>query len=137
MRLADPPPGFCSACFGAAPERRFIDFQADYDGAPVLDRETGTIAVMPWSGELGGHDNLYLCENCVRTAAELLAEKPKLTSALKQENQRTVLQRDHWRDAAASKDAELEKQAAYIAKLEAQVDAAALAAPRKRERVAA
>lgn len=72
MRLADPRPGFCSSCFAASPERRFIDIEADYDGAPVLDRETQTIAVLPWNGQLGSHDNAYFCEVCVDEMRKLL-----------------------------------------------------------------
>lgn len=78
MRLANPKPGFCSCCFAASPELRFIDCEADYDGAPVLDPETQTIAVLPWTGDLGGHDQLMLCETCVKKAAELVEFKPEL-----------------------------------------------------------
>ena len=53
MRLASPPPGFCSVCFASDGQKRYIDCEADYDGAPVLDRETHTIAILPWTGDLG------------------------------------------------------------------------------------
>lgn len=75
MRLASPSPGFCSVCFGAKPDMRFIDCEADYDGAPVLDKETRTIAVIPWTGLLGGHDNLHICESCVREMSQLLGQE--------------------------------------------------------------
>ena len=46
MRLANPKPGICSACFAGAPVRRL---RGRLRRRPVLDRETGTIAVLPWS----------------------------------------------------------------------------------------
>ena len=98
MKIADPKPGFCSCCFGAHPDRQYIDFEADYDGAPVLDRETNSIAVLPWNGQLGGHDNLYLCETCVREAAEKLAFKPELHQRQFQAVRRAELTAEHYKD---------------------------------------
>lgn len=74
MRIASPKPGFCSVCFAASPERRFVDCEADYDGAPVLDRETKTIAVLPWNGQLGTHDNMYICESCAEDIRVVLGQ---------------------------------------------------------------
>jgi hypothetical protein len=112
MRLASPNPGFCSCCFNADPQARYVDCEADYDGAPVLDRETQSIAILPWDGQLGGHDNLYLCERCVKEALEVLelsAKSETLGRQLK-EIRRLELERDHWRDTARRFKEEVDRQ---------------------------
>jgi hypothetical protein len=98
LRLAtDSRPGFCSACFNSDTTARYVDFEAAYDGAPILDRERQTIAVLPWSGELGGHDDLFLCERCVRQAMELLAFSPEREGELRREVRRLEIENEHWR----------------------------------------
>lgn len=116
MRLAQA--GFCSCCFAAKPEEECVDFEVDFDGAPVLDRESGSIAVLPWTGMLACHDDLYLCRSCVREACELLALRPELQSRLSNENRRLELERDHWKS--------------YAKRIEATVEDRPEAAPRAR-----
>lgn len=60
MRVADRRPPYCAGCFQAK-QCGFVDFDAAYDG-PVIP---GTPTPVPI-------DDLILCEDCVRRAAELL-----------------------------------------------------------------
>lgn len=110
MRLASPRPGFCSVCFGAHPESRYVDCECAYDGAPVLDRETRTIAVIPWTGALGNHDDFYMCEKCARALCELLDMKPEVRTRQLQELRKLELERDHWRSTANRLRRELDAQ---------------------------
>lgn len=63
IRLASPPPSHCSACFGAYPQRRHVDFGASYDG-PVLENVAG--------GVPASIDELVICEDCLATAAKVI-----------------------------------------------------------------
>lgn len=110
MQIASPLPGYCSSCFNADQTNRYIDFEAAFDGAPVLNAETLTIEVLPWNGEQSSHDDLYLCEACVRKAAELLAYKPELHARQLAENKQTAAERDEWRETAKRLQAELDRQ---------------------------
>ena len=110
MRLANPKPGFCSSCYAAAPDRRFVDFEAAYDGTPILHRENQTIEVLPWDGRIASHDDLYLCENCVREAGEILGFKPELHSKQFNEIRRQELEIEHWKSTAKRLQAELDVQ---------------------------
>ena len=60
MRLADPKPPFCAACFQHSTDTH-VDFEASYDG-PVIEKDGIKTPV----------DDLILCESCVRSAANLL-----------------------------------------------------------------
>jgi hypothetical protein len=55
-------PPFCSACFQAGPEKRYIDFDAAYDG-PVITMEDGRKQPI---------DDLVICEECLQAAFDLL-----------------------------------------------------------------
>lgn len=70
-QIAGTPPTHCASCFGQHPDRVHVDYQAAYDGpvveggiigenGEVLDRIAVTI------------DELVLCEECLRTGAELI-----------------------------------------------------------------
>ena len=74
MRLASPKPGFCSSCMMADPTREYVDCDTAYDGAPVYDRETGTIAILPYTGQTASHDDLYICDRCVDEMRQLLGQ---------------------------------------------------------------
>lgn len=63
IRPAQPPPAYCSACFGQYPDRRHVDFGASYDG-PVLENVAG--------GVPASIDDLVICEECLATAAKLI-----------------------------------------------------------------
>lgn len=60
MRIAPQRPPYCSGCFQHK-EGEFIDFEAAYDG-PVIPGSPASIPI----------DDLILCDDCVRRAAELL-----------------------------------------------------------------
>ena len=110
MRLADPRPGFCSVCYSAQPEYRYVDCEVAFDGAPVMDADTHTIAILPWNGELGGHDDLFICEACAKSMCELLDLKPELHTRQLHEIRRLEIERDHWKATAKSAQAELNRQ---------------------------
>ena len=89
--FADPKPAFCSACHAAKPESRYVDMDAAHDGGDFVN-ELGTY--------VAGQDDLMLCEDCVRDAAEVLALKPDREAALKRENVKLRREVDHWKDTA-------------------------------------
>jgi uncharacterized coiled-coil protein SlyX len=71
LRIADPPPSHCSACFAQNPGRTHVDFNVSWDG-PVIPG-----GVMGEDGELHPGpqvtiDDLIICEPCLRRAAELI-----------------------------------------------------------------
>jgi hypothetical protein len=77
VRLADPPPPRCSSCYGQYPDRKHVDFGADYDGAvfetPGENRSVYTV------------DDLILCDGCMANGVRALGwalEDPERTRAL-------------------------------------------------------
>lgn len=66
IHIAEPAPSHCSSCYQQKPRQPHVDFGASYDG-PVVPALQGTIGTV-------GHmiDELILCEDCIRSAAELL-----------------------------------------------------------------
>jgi hypothetical protein len=61
MKEALIPPPHCAACYQTGPEKRYIDFEAAYDG-PVIP---GTPANQPV-------DDLIICEECLQSAFSVL-----------------------------------------------------------------
>jgi hypothetical protein len=66
IRLAQPAPPHCSACFGAKPNMRHVDFGAAWDG-PMLPALEGAIGVVAHS-----IDDLVICEECLRTGGKIV-----------------------------------------------------------------
>lgn len=66
VRVAERPPAGCAACFGQYPQRTHVDFGSSYDGPmlPAQENATGVVGV--------SIDELVICEECLRTAAQLL-----------------------------------------------------------------
>lgn len=66
VRLAEPAPPYCSACFQQKPHMRHVDMGAAWDG-PVVPALEGAIGVV-------GHtiDDLILCEDCLTLAGNLV-----------------------------------------------------------------
>jgi hypothetical protein len=62
MRVALQNPAYCSACFGARPGEKHIDFEAAYDG-PVINSDAGIKVAI---------DDLVICEKCLIAAASLI-----------------------------------------------------------------
>lgn len=92
VRLSDPKPAYCAACWCAAQETvRFVDFDA------AVDRGTRTNSE-GWV--LDGIDDLHLCEDCVRAGAQALELKPDLHTRQNREIARLERERDHWKDYA-------------------------------------
>jgi hypothetical protein len=75
VRLSDPRPSHCAACFRGAEEGvRFVDFDAAIDrGQRVVERD-GAV----WERE--SIDDLHVCDACVRQAAECLAIRPQASA---------------------------------------------------------
>src|SRR4051812_33537889 len=65
IRLAEIPPTHCSSCFQQKPQQRHVDFSAFWDGPVFGDQEVA-------GGRKVVIDDLILCDDCVRAAAELL-----------------------------------------------------------------
>lgn len=60
-KIADRTPPACASCFQAGSEKRYVDFEAAYDG-PVI----------PGSPENQPIDDLVICEECLAEAFALL-----------------------------------------------------------------
>lgn len=66
MRVANPNPPFCSACFNQQPEKIHVDMEVAFDG-PCLNTPSATeVAIKQVI------DDLYLCEDCLISAYKLL-----------------------------------------------------------------
>lgn len=59
MKIANPNPAYCAACFSQKLGMRHIDFEAYFDG-PVIDEANGMKQCI---------DDLVICEECIETAA--------------------------------------------------------------------
>lgn len=62
MKIADPNPPLCSACYNQQPDKLHIDMEVAYDG-PVIDEESGIKVTV---------DDLFLCQDCLVSAYKLL-----------------------------------------------------------------
>lgn len=92
VKLSDPKPTRCAACWCSADaDLRFADFDTLIDRGTICD--AGSMAV------LESIDDLHLCENCVRDAAEIMGLKPELHARQLREIRRLELARDHHRSA--------------------------------------
>jgi hypothetical protein len=67
VKLAESTPVRCSACFGQHPEKSHVDFEAAWDG-PVIDAGNGMKQYI---------DDLVICEDCIRSAADSLPSDEK------------------------------------------------------------
>lgn len=91
FQLSDPKPARCAACMCSADASlRFVDLDALMDRGAVV--EVGTMAV------IDSIDELHLCENCVRDAAETLDYKPGLHARHLQLNRSLMRERDELRE---------------------------------------
>lgn len=87
FKLSDPKPARCAACYSSADAAlRFVDLDAHIDRGAVV--EDGSHAV------IDSVDELHLCENCVREAAEALDYKPGLHARHLQLNRELMRERD-------------------------------------------
>jgi hypothetical protein len=93
IHLAEIPPTHCTSCFAQVPLKRHVDFSAYYDG-PVF----GDIEIV--GGGKVVIDDLILCEDCVKAAAQLIGlddverhceEIQSLKAELEQARQQVVL----------------------------------------------
>lgn len=60
--MANPNPTYCSSCFAQQPTKKHVDFEVAWDG-PVISHESGLRLQI---------DDLFICEDCLRSAAGLL-----------------------------------------------------------------
>jgi len=106
--MSDPLPSHCAACFDGAREGlRFVDLDAAIDRG-VLASEQGWV--------LAGIDDLHLCENCVRGAAEVLALKPQLVSEMRLQIRKLEADAERWRDYARELERSLERRPIAVKK---------------------
>jgi hypothetical protein len=92
IRLSDPKPAYCSACFRAGQEGiRFVDFDAALDSGCFVS-ELGVYQT--------GSDDLHLCEACVKSAAETLGLKAELHARQLREIRRLEIENEHWKSYA-------------------------------------
>lgn len=96
MRLVESG-GLCSSCMNHV-DGRLVDHDVAFDGAPVLDRETNTIAISPWDGLPMQHDDLLMCEACAKEQSELLEIKPDLHARQFREIERLTIENNGLRD---------------------------------------
>ena len=99
VRLSDPRPARCAACYGSDSER-YVDFQAAFNGGAVIEEGSGAVR--------DSIDELHLCEACVRSACETLGFKPELHRRQVNEIRRLELKAEHYMAAEARKDKEIE-----------------------------
>jgi hypothetical protein len=62
MKLADPKPVYCSACFSQQPLKDHIDFEVAWDGPVINHTDNIRIPI----------DDLYICEDCMLQAFNTL-----------------------------------------------------------------
>ena len=87
FKVSDPKPARCAACYaGADAALRFVDLDAHIDRGAIV--EEGARAV------IDSVDELHLCENCVREAAETLDYRPGLHARHLQLNRELMRERD-------------------------------------------
>lgn len=80
MRLCDAGnrPSLCTTCGNTGnDDTRFVDTEAVREGPAVLDKETGQIAVDPRGAQVILED-VYICDGCGQTIADLFAYIPGL-----------------------------------------------------------
>jgi hypothetical protein len=100
VKVSDPKPACCSACYRGADENvRFVDMNAEFDAGALVSTESQAI--------VKSFDSLHLCESCVREAAEALGLKPDLHRRQLREIRRLEIENDHWRDYAKGLEANL------------------------------
>jgi hypothetical protein len=93
VRISDPKPAFCVGCWQGAQENvRFVDFDAAFDGGQLVEERDGVIV-----SRIAG-DDLHLCEQCVRAAAQALALKPDLHARQVREIRKLELAVEHFKD---------------------------------------
>lgn len=84
IRIADPSPPYCAACYQAKPAETHVDFGAATDG-PMLAALDGAVGVV-------GHsvDDVVICKTCIGLAARLvgLEDAEALRRALDEANAR-------------------------------------------------
>jgi hypothetical protein len=94
FRISDPKPAYCAACFkGATEDVVFVDFDAALDRGAIVDGDTMAV--------LETMDDLHLCSQCIRDAAELLSFKPELQARQEHELDMTVRELNGLRDYVA------------------------------------
>lgn len=108
VKISDPKPAFCSGCLRGADETvRFVDFDAAIDVGAFVGRHIQDGMEVQF---VEGSDDLHLCEQCVREAAETLGLKPELHQRQLREIRRLEIENEHWRDTARRAQKELDKQ---------------------------
>ena len=91
FHISDPNPARCAACYCSPdPGLRFVDLDAHIDRGAIV--EEGSMAV------IDSVDELHLCADCVRQAAETLDYKAGLHAAHLRLNRQLMRERDELKD---------------------------------------
>lgn len=106
MRLVQA--GLCTSCMTHYADG-LVDFDISFDGQPVLDKETGTIALDPVEGLPMMHDELRLCFSCLREACELASIEPQREQELVREVNRLTIEDNGLRELLRRRSRELDE----------------------------
>lgn len=99
--------GLCSGCCNWV-DGGLVDFNIDFTGQPVLDRESGTIALDPVQGLPMTHDDLQLCRACLQEACDLLNVDPERLVNVERERDKALIENDGLRELLRRRTRELE-----------------------------
>lgn len=66
IHLTETPPPYCSSCFNAKPDSRFVDFDAAFEGPAFAAGHDTEVA----GGGTVTTDTLMICEECLTSGAE-------------------------------------------------------------------
>lgn len=90
MQITDFKPAICAGCFAAKPDATYVDFHADYDGPSFLDD----------AGVRQHIDDLIVCTDCVREAAETAELHVNPTRSLELQLEQAQAEARKWREYA-------------------------------------
>ena len=69
IRVAEIPPAYCASCHGQYPDRRHVDFGANYEGPSFHNDNVA-------GGQWQSVDDLIICEDCFLEAMSRLGYEP-------------------------------------------------------------
>ena len=92
MQITDFKPAICAGCFAAKPDAVYVDFHADWDGPTFLDD----------AGQRQSIDDLIVCTDCVREAAEVAELHVNPIRSVELERDEARREAESWREYALS-----------------------------------
>lgn len=105
VKLSDPLPSHCAACFrGASVETRFVDMDSAIDRGQFVESHDGVVH------HRDSIDDLHLCEQCVREAADAIGYKPTLHEQQYAEIRALRGEVERWKTYAKQAEASLKER---------------------------